>query len=109
MDINFAAANMAGYNNPKIEVFRAVLDDSGGGTLTQYPDKSIILKCLSRGSVPVIMLRYSTAGFLLLLSDWNTSETGTIINFTTPTGISSSIKIQITYPDSNDPPRIIIE
>ena len=26
MAINFEAANMAGYNNPKIEVFKAIID-----------------------------------------------------------------------------------
>ena len=26
MAINFEAANMAGYNNPKIEVFKATID-----------------------------------------------------------------------------------
>ena len=110
MAINFEAANMAGYNNPKIEVFRAVLGDAGGApSLTQYPDKSIILNCLSRGSIPVIILSFITSGFILLLSNWDTTETGTSIIFSTPAGTASSTKIEITYPDSDNPPSVIVE
>ena len=110
MAINFEAANMAGYNNPKIEVFNAVLGDAGGvASLTQYPDKSIILNCLSRGSIPVIILRYYTTGYHLLLSDWDDSETGTSINFCTLASAQGSTKITIVYPDSGNPPLVRIE
>ena len=53
MSINFEAANMAGYNNPKIEVFQATLGDSG---IEKYPRKSVILDCINRGSVPFILV-----------------------------------------------------
>ena len=108
MAINFAAANMAGYNNPKIEVFEAVPDDNGT-SLVQYPAKSVILNCLSRGSIPVIVLRLGSAGYLLPLSDWDTSEIGTTIIFSTLSGVSSSTKIQISYPDSGGIPSIRVE
>ena len=54
MTINFAAANMAGYNNPQIEVFRAVLNNSD--ELVQYPSKTDILNCINRGALPFILL-----------------------------------------------------
>lgn len=110
MAINFAAANMAGYNNPKIEVFKAVLSGSSS-SLTQYPDKSIILNCLSRGSIPVIILSVAdTAGYLLPLSNWDTTELGTTIVFSTLAGTSASTKILITYPDNDvDDPSVSIE
>lgn len=108
MSINFAAANMAGYNNPKIEVFSAISSEAGD-SLAQYPSKSEILNCLSRGSVPVIMLRYDTSRYLLLLSDWDNSEAGAVINFFTPGGTSSSTKIGIIYPENGSKPVLIIE
>ena len=60
MAINFAAANMAGYNNPTIEVFEAVLAEDGE-TLSQYPRKSVILNCLNRGSVPFILITFGNS------------------------------------------------
>ena len=111
MAINFEAANMAGYNNPKIEVFEATLAEDGT-SLTQYPNKSIILNCLNRGSIPIIILRVGSTGdfFLLFFREWSTSETGTSIVFSTLGGPTGSMKIQITYPDKDeDPPLIGIE
>ena len=54
MAINFEAANMAGYNNPKIEVFKAVLNSVD--KLVQYPSKTDILNCINRGALPFILL-----------------------------------------------------
>ena len=53
MAINFEAANMAGYNNPKIEVFEVALGESG---IERFPKKSVISDCINRGSVPFILL-----------------------------------------------------
>ena len=53
MAINFEAVNMAGYNNPKIEVFEARLGETG---VEQFPKKSVILDCIGRGSVPFILV-----------------------------------------------------
>ena len=57
MAINFEAANMAGYNNPKIEVFKAIGGENN--TLSGAPSKSAILDCINRGSVPFIVLTLS--------------------------------------------------
>ena len=68
MDINFAAANMAGYNNPQIEVFEAVLGESG---IEQFPRKSVISDCINRGSVPFILVTFGSSyqpAYLLPLS-----------------------------------------
>ena len=54
MAINFEAANMAGYNNPKIEVFPAALTDEG--ELRDAPPASIIVDCINRGSIPFLSL-----------------------------------------------------
>ena len=108
MAINFAAANMAGYNNPQIEVF-TVIPTEDGTSLEQYPDESIILNCINRGSLPVIMLRLTTAGYLLLLSDWDAGNTGTTIVFSTPSGISGSTTFQIIYPDNGGTPLLQFE
>ena len=53
MSINFEAANMAGYNNPKIEVFKVTMGETG---VEQYPRKSVILDCINRGSFPFILI-----------------------------------------------------
>ena len=55
MAINFEAANMAGYNNPKIEVFKFTME-SGTLKITDAPSKSEIIRCLRRGSIPVIIM-----------------------------------------------------
>ena len=110
MAINFEAANMAGYNNPKIEVFKAVLGETGA-VLTQYPNKDTILNCISRGSIPVILLRVATAGYILLLSDWDTSVNGgATLVFSTIASDPESTKILITYPqEDKDEPSVTIK
>ena len=71
MAINFEAANMAGYNNPKIEVFKAFAD-SGTLAVTSAPSKTELLRCMHRGSIPVIMTTYpdGSAGYILWLVMW---------------------------------------
>ena len=53
MAINFEAANMAGYNNPKIEVFQAIMD-STTHIISDAPNKQEIIRCLRRGSIPAL-------------------------------------------------------
>ena len=108
MAINFEAANMAGYNNPKIEVFTAVLGETGA-SLTQYPNKDTILNCISRGSIPVILLRVEAAGFILLLSNWDTGVSGEAsLVFSTIAPETTAIKI--TYPENDkDEPAVTIK
>ena len=68
MAINFAAANMAGYNNPQIEVFEVIMGETG---VEQFPRKSVILDCINRGSVPFILITYGSSydpAYLLPLS-----------------------------------------
>ena len=60
MAINFEAANMAGYNNPKIEVFNAVLNENG--EIVTGPTKSNILGCLKRGCIPFILTGLTSGG-----------------------------------------------
>ena len=68
MSINFAAANMAGYNNPQIEVFEAVLGETG---VEQFPKKSVISDCINRGAIPFILVTFGSSyqpSYLLPLS-----------------------------------------
>ena len=83
MAINFEAANMAGYNNPKIEVFTAALDENETA-LAQYPDKVTIMAAINRGSIPFILLNNSVAGgqYLLTLHDIALVEDSVAMNFT---------------------------
>ena len=110
MAINFEAANMAGYNNPKIEVFTAVLGETGVA-LTQYPNKDTILNCISRGSIPVILLHVETAGFILPLSNWDTGVSGEAsLVFSTIASDPETTKIQIIYPENDkDTPMVTIK
>ena len=60
MAINFAAANMAGYNNPQIEVFAAHANKNL--EIESAPTKSDILQCLNRGCIPFIQLTANIEG-----------------------------------------------
>ena len=60
MSINFEAANMAGYNNPKIEVFTAHVNENL--KIDSAPIKSDILQCLNRGCIPFILLTLNVEG-----------------------------------------------
>ena len=64
MAINFEAANMAGYNNPKIEVFTAHANEDL--VIDSAPLKSDILQCLNRGGIPFILLASSADGLTQL-------------------------------------------
>ena len=82
MAINFEAANMAGYNNPKIEVFKATTDIATN-KVTDAPSKTELLRCLRRGSIPGIIL-CTTDGHnssLLWLSTARTEANGDTIDF----------------------------
>ena len=98
MAINFEAANMAGYNNPKIEVFKAIID-FGTNAITEAPRKTEIIRCLRRGSIPAIMFATpdGSEGNLLWAYTWVTDNNGDTIMF-------GSIALTIEYgPDSELP------
>ena len=68
MAINFEAANMVGYNNPRIEVFEVSL---GEGGVEKFPRKSVISDCINRGGIPFILITFGssyTPTYLLPLS-----------------------------------------
>ena len=97
MAINFEAANMAGYNNPQIEVFTAIYP-AEGSTLIDFPSKSVILDCIKRGCVPVLMATNTnhTEIYILYLSIIASSAEEYLISFST-----------CSKPSSADPPIII--
>ena len=55
MDINFAAANMAGYNNPEIEIVTLIVDNESGA-FPNPPTYEIISKILRRGAIPFLAI-----------------------------------------------------
>ena len=101
MGINFEAANMAGYNNPEIEVFKAAANLETN-TLINVPSKSEILRCMARGSLPAIMLAYTYDGgsevYLLYVDYWIQEAEGDTIGF------RGASPLVITYvPDGEQP------
>ena len=66
MAINFEAANMAGYNNPKIEVFKAVVNPDTDA-ITSAPSKTEIKSCLNRGAIPLMLLTYPDGSSVYVL------------------------------------------
>ena len=103
MAINFEAANMAGYNNPRIEVFKAVLAEDGA-TLAQYPAKAAIIAAINRGSLPFILLKMTTgAGFVLPLHSWTPApQVGDLIIFCLASSTAGEYVIQ--YGPDSEPP-----
>ena len=101
MAINFEAANMAGYNNPKIEVFKAALAEDGQ-TLAQYPANSAIMAAVNRGAIPFILLNNSVMGqqCLLTLHDLVTVEDSVAITFTAAGATAG--EHTISYPPEPD-------
>ena len=101
MAINFEAANMAGYNNPKIEVFKAAANLETN-TVISAPSRSNILRCLTRGSIPAILVVYTYDGgseaYLLYFDYWVQEAEGDTIGF------RSGSSLVITYtPDGEQP------
>ena len=101
MAINFEAANMAGYNNPKIEVFKAALAEDGA-TLAQYPATADIMAAVNRGSIPFILLNNSVMGqqCLLTLHDIVLVEDSAAITFTAASATAGDLAI--SYPPEPD-------
>ena len=98
MAINFEAANMAGYNNPKIEVFKAIINYETNA-VTDAPGKTELIRCLTRGSIPAIMCSSPNGSqvYLLWVYTWGSSNEGDTIMF-------GSIALTIAYlPDSGSP------
>ena len=104
MAINFEAANMAGYNNPKIEVFKAALAEDGK-TLAQYPAKVTIMAAINRGSIPFILLNDSAGGqYLLTLHDIVLVEDSVAIDFTLASALAGEHAISYP-PEPNSVPQ----
>ena len=101
MAINFEAANMAGYNNPKIEVFKAVLAEDMK-TLAQYPAKVTIMAAINRGSIPFILLNASVVGqqCMLTLHDMALVGDSAAMNFTAASALAG--EHVISYPPEPD-------
>lgn len=100
MAINFEAANMAGYNNPKIEVFKAIID-RGTNAITDAPRMTEIIRCLRRGSIPALMMSSPDGSTvdLLLVYTWVSDAEGDTIMF-------GNMGIQIAYVTGSDNPVV---
>ena len=84
MSINFEAANMVGYNNPKIEVFKAVVNPDND-TIISAPSKTKIKSCLNRGAIPLMLLTYpdGSSVYVLWISFVGSGADGETIHFNT--------------------------
>ena len=102
MAINFAAANMAGYNNPQIEVFKAVLNSDD--KLVQYPSKTDILNCINRGALPFIVLFMTNGDAFIPLPLHSMIEAGdsAVILFSSTSKTEGEYRI--LYPQTPDTP-----
>ena len=98
MAINFEAANMAGYNNPKIEVFKAVVNPDND-TIISAPSKTEIKSCMNRGAIPLMLLTYpdGSAVYVLRLHIMMPSAEGDTIYF------SNGTMVLLYSPDSEQP------
>ena len=98
MAINFEAANMAGYNNPKIEVFKAVVNDVN--IVTSAPTKTEIYNSITRGNIPFMLLG-TPAGYMLCILSTITGEPekNLYLSF-------NSADVALTYPEDAELPII---
>ena len=114
MAINFEAANMAGYNNPKIEVFKAHANENL--EIDNAPIKSEIVNSLARGCIPFIRLFVNVDGnmhtqqYLMPLSASRTINQQTHISFTAAISFGETGDPQtlaLVYGTEDWPPRLI--
>ena len=100
MAINFEAANKAGYNNPKIEVFLAIVNFETNA-ITEAPSKTEIKSCLKRGAIPSLMCASpdGSEGNLLWIRTWASSGDGDTIMF-------GSTGLIIAYTPESDTPMV---
>ena len=69
MAINFAAADMAGYNNPKIYMFPVTIKLGGGSPVVDgAPSYSTLTNIIKSGYIPVIFAAAPAGGLLLPLT-----------------------------------------
>ena len=108
MAINFEAANMAGYNNPKIEVFTLTLNNDS--EIAEAPNQSVLSDCINRGSVP--FLRITTTDhntmYILPITYIQQQTNGPEFCFSTVTkgGTATSVAPSVTavnYPSEGAP------
>ena len=110
MAINFEAANMAGYNNPKIEVFVITLNGDLG--IATAPSKSEVINCTRRGSIPFLYIvdPDQVTSWLLPLTSVNILSSGNselIFGAINYDRLGAFTAISIIYPEAdNTPPTL---
>ena len=107
MGINFAAANMAGYNNPNIEVF--VITLGSDMNIATAPSKSELINCTQRGSIPFLYIEAADqlTSWLLPLRAIIAQASGKYeLSFCSvfPDALGSYSAISIYYPEADDTP-----
>ena len=102
MAINFEAANMAGYNNPRIEVFRAALNPND--ELVQYPSKTDILNCIKRGALPFILLFMPNGDAFITLPLAIITGDGGSASILFCISSKTGGEYTVSYPDTSDTP-----
>lgn len=107
MAINFEAANMAGYNNPELQVITVTFNAETGTPDITYND---VVKLLSNNVVPTLMINAGDFGRILLyLSGLTLQETiefasiATAFSNVSGTSKSSSIIWGLRFTPDADP------
>ena len=108
MAINFEAANMAGYNNPQIEVFKLTFNDNL--ELVGGPKNSVLSDCVNRGSVPFLLLsstdRHSMYILPITYIQWQTQGLEFCFSAAVRAGTAPSATLSflaVNYPTTGDP------
>ena len=108
MAINFAAANMAGYNNPKIKIVPVTIEAGEVINPPRYTELSNICKS---GEYPVIHATDNDRGlyYILPISSYLTNSTDGIDNLTfcaTYSRGSSLYAVAVTFYSDNTAPFV---
>ena len=105
MDINFAAANMTGYNNPEIAVLTLAID--GTSTPISYPSFNDILTLLRSGQVPLLLLKDESTqtGTLLQLAYYSLADQ--VISFVSIFAMSDKAGLVVIANFLRDSPPVL--
>ena len=107
MAINFAAANMAGYNNPEVQVFPVTVQSvSNGIKVFGAPSYSTITNIIKSGYMPTLFATLPT-GDKAVLPLTAINHTGTYIfsaAIRTSTAANSEQLLSILYGENFDSP-----
>ena len=97
MSINFEAANMAGYNNPEMYIFRVTVNMVGSGAeVVGAPSYSAITNIIKSGYIPVFFVTLSTGDRAVLHLTAINNEGNYIFSAAGPTSSAANSELLIS-------------